>query len=134
MTHALREPASELNLLSADVIGAAIEVHRTLGPGLLESAYRECLCAELELRRVPYEREVPVALKYKGRALECGYRIDLIVNGRLVVELKTVDKLMPIHHAQMLTCLRLKRLHLGLLINFNTAALQNGLRRVVNSS
>jgi GxxExxY protein len=133
MTECLREPASELNVLSSDVIGAAIEVHRTLGPGLLESAYLECLCAELQLRRVEYQREVAVPLRYKGRLLECGYRIDLIVGGRLVVELKTVDKIMPIHQAQMLTYLRLKRLQLGLLINFNTATLHSGLRRVVNA-
>jgi len=133
MTDCLREPASELNLLSSDVIGAAIEVHRALGPGLLESAYLECLCAELQLRRVEHQREVEVALKYKGRLLECGYRIDLIVGGQVVVELKTVDKIMPIHQAQMLTYLRLKHLQLGLLINFNTATLHSGLRRVVNT-
>src|SRR5688500_7804111 len=129
----LNDVRSDVNVLSSDVIGAAIEVHRTVGPGLLESAYLECLCAELDLRRVPYEREVPVAVSYKGRSLECGYRIDLVVDAKLEVELKTVDKFHPIHHVQMLTYLRLRRLTLGLLIDFNRGTLQEGIRRVVNS-
>ena len=129
----LRDAGGDLNLLSSDVIGAAIEVHRAVGPGLLESAYLECLCTELDLRGVRFAREVPVEVRYKGRSLDCCYRIDLVVGEKVIVELKAVERLHPIHHAQMLTYLRLKRLQLGLLINFNNATLQQGIRRVINS-
>ena len=129
----LRDASGDLNLLSSDVIGAAIEVHRAVGPGLLESAYLECLCTELDLRGVRFAREVPVEVRYKGRCLDCCYRIDLVVGEKVIVELKAVERLHPIHHAQMLTYLRLKRLQLGLLINFNNATLQQGIRRVINS-
>ena len=91
------------------------------------------LCAELDLRRVRYERDVPVAVRYKGRALDCAYRLDIIVAEKVVVELKAVERLHPISQAQMLTYLRLKRLRLGLLINFNCATLQEGIRRIINS-
>jgi GxxExxY protein len=126
------EPDSEIRLLTADVIGAAIEVHRALGPGLLESAYLECLCAELEMRRVPFQREVPVSLTYKGHLLDCGYRLDLLIDRKVVVELKAVEKRSPIHEAQMLTYLRLRHLPVGLLINFNVPVLRAGIRRLVN--
>jgi GxxExxY protein len=119
------------NALSKQIIGAAIEVHRLLGPGLLESTYEECLCREFDLRGIPFHRQVPVPVKYKGLSLECGYRLDLLVGDLVIVELKAVDKLQPIFDAQLLTYLRLTNLWLGLLINFNEVMLKDGLRRLV---
>jgi GxxExxY protein len=119
--------------ITSEIIGAAIEVHRELGPGLLESAYEQCLCHELALRSVPFERQVPLSVEYKGVRLDCGYRIDVLVEGQTVVELKTVDKLLPIHEAQLLTYLKLSKLQVGLLLNFNVPVLKDGLRRIVNN-
>ena len=113
------------------VIGAAIEVHRTVGPGLLESAYEECLCRELELRNVLFERQKVLPFEYKGIQMDCGYRMDLVVRDTLVVELKAVDVLAPIHEAQLLTYLRLSGIKTGLLINFNVPILKDGIRRLV---
>lgn len=107
----------ELNQITHAVIGAAIEVHRQLGPGLLESSYRECLCRELLLRSIPFEREKPLPLEYKGIHLGCGYRLDILVAGCIVVEVKSVEALAPIHDAQLLTYLRIGGWRLGLLIN-----------------
>jgi GxxExxY protein len=121
------------NALSREVIGAAIEVHRHLGPGLLESAYEVALRRELELREIPHQFQVPLPVEYKGVPLDCAYRLDVVVGGILVVELKSVDKLEPIHTAQLLTYLRLSNLWLGLLINFNVPVLREGVRRVVCS-
>jgi len=118
--------------LSNGIIGAAIEVHRALGPGLLESAYEECLAHELRLRGIGFERQVPLPVIYKGVRLDCGYRLDLLVEDLVIVELKAVDALMPIHEAQLLTYLRMRGRWLGLLINFNTPALKHGLKRLVN--
>jgi GxxExxY protein len=120
---------TELNEITREVIGAAIEVHRQLGPGLLESSYRECLCRELLLRGIPFEREKPLRLEYKGIHLGCGYRLDLLVAGGVVVEIKSVEALAPIHDAQLLTYLRIGGWRLGLLINFNVAVLKSGIRR-----
>lgn len=120
-----------LNELSRQVIGACIEVHRQLGPGLLEGIYEECLCHELQLRSLPFVRQVALPVQYKGVKLDGGYRIDLVVGGGLVVELKTVDELLPVHQAQLLTYLKLSGLSLGLLVNFNSAVLRQGIRRVV---
>ncbi|MGQ0713072.1 MAG: GxxExxY protein [Gemmatimonadaceae bacterium] len=117
--------------LTAGAIGAAIEVHRTLGPGLLESAYRECLCRELRQRGLVVERERAVPLVYKGIRVEVGYRVDLLVNERLPIELKCVERLAPVHTYQMITYLRLLGLHVGLLINFNVRLLKEGIVRVV---
>ena len=117
--------------LSEKVIGAAIEVHRVLGPGLLESAYEKCLCHELAERRLVFERQVPVPVSYKGIAIECGYRADLVVERALLVELKAVEKILPIHHAQVLTYLRLSGIRTGLLMNFNTKVLKDGIKRFV---
>ena len=117
--------------LSEKVIGAAIEVHRVLGPGLLESAYEKCLCHELAERHLAFERQVPVPVSYKGIAIECGYRADLVVERALLVELKAVDKILPIHHAQVLTYLRLSGIRTGLLMNFNTKVLKDGIKRFV---
>jgi GxxExxY protein len=117
--------------LTHSIIGAAIEVHRVLGPGLLESAYEECLAQELTLRSIPFERQKPVPVVYKGLKLECGYRVDLLVDGRVVVELKAVEALAPIHDAILLTYLRLSGCKIGLLINFHAAVLKDGIRRRV---
>jgi GxxExxY protein len=118
------------NSLATEVIGAAIEVHRALGPGLLESAYHECLVHELELRKLTFEKEVPIALDYKGVVVGVAYRADLLVGNKLLVELKTVDRLLPVHKAQLVTYLRLTNRKLGLLINFNVTVLKDGIQRV----
>ena len=120
-----------INQLSYQVIGAAMEVHRALGPGLLESAYEECLCKELELRGLPFERQRPLPVTYKGLHLDAGYRIDVLVENRIVLELKAVETLLPIHEAQLLTYLKLGGWQLGLLINFNVEVLKDGIRRRV---
>ena len=121
----------EINQLSEEIIGAAIEVHRALGPGLLESAYEECLCHELGLRTLSYERQRPLPLNYKGHQLDCGYRLDLLVEDKVVVEVKTVESIKRIHKAQLITYLKLGGWRLGLLINFNVPVLKEGIRRVV---
>ncbi|HVS82933.1 MAG TPA: GxxExxY protein [Pyrinomonadaceae bacterium] len=121
----------DINEITRAIIGAAIEVHRQLGPGLLESAYLECLGRELILRGIPFEREKPLPLEYKGIRLECGYRLDLLVAGRVVVEVKSVEALAPVHDAQLLTYLKLGGWRVGLQINFNVAVLKNGIHRKI---
>jgi GxxExxY protein len=121
----------ELNQCTKEVIGAAIEVHKALGPGLLESAYQECLCRELEVRAIPFERQRPLRVEYKGIRLGCGYRLDLLVAGSVVVEVKSVLAIEPVHEAQLLTYLRLGGWKVGLLINFNVAVLKDGIRRKI---
>ena len=121
-----------VNEITEAVIGAAIEVHRALGPGLLESAYEECLCRELTLRRIPFERQVSLPVEYKGLRLDCGYRIDLLADSQVVVEIKAVEELVPVHEAQLLTYLKVGAWKVGLLINFNTALLKRGIRRLVS--
>ncbi len=120
-----------LNKITNVVIGAAIEVHRQLGPGLLESAYQECLCKELSLKGIPFERERPLQLEYKGLELECGYRLDILVANSVVIEIKSVETLAPVHEAQLITYLKLGGWKVGLLINFNVAVLKDGIRRRV---
>jgi len=120
------------NEISGKIIGAAIEVHKHLGPGLLESAYEECLCRELDLRGIDFKRQVPLPLSYKGLKLDCGYRLDLLVEDKVIVELKTVEAIAPIHEAQILTYLKLRDVRLGLIINFNVPLLVEGIRRLVN--
>ena len=120
-----------INELTHETIGAAIEVHRYLGPGLLESSYRECLCHELRLRDISFRKECTVPLQYKGIRLECGYRVDLLIGELVVVELKAIDRLMPVHEAQLLTYLRIGGWKAGLLINFNVPVLKEGIRRRV---
>ncbi|MGA3020250.1 MAG: GxxExxY protein [Bryobacteraceae bacterium] len=120
------------NQLTDKIIGAAIEVHRALGPGLLESAYEECLCYELSQLGLDFQRQVELPVRYKCVTLDCGYRIDLIVEATVVVELKTVSELLPVHSAQLLTYLKLSDKPIGLLINFNVTVLKKGLKRVVN--
>ena len=122
----------KIDEITSVVIGSAIEVHRELGPGLLESAYDTCLAYELDARGLAVERQWPLPVRYKGVLLDCGYRIDLLVERRVVVELKTVERLAPVHHAQLLTYLRLANLHVGLLLNFHEPTMRAGIRRVVH--
>ena len=117
--------------LTEAIIGAAIEVHRALGPGLLESAYHRCMEHELTLRGIPFRKEVDLPVVYKGLELDCGYRMDLVVDEKIVVELKAVDKLIGVHEAQLLTYLKLSGLRVGLLINFNSAVIRNSIIRRV---
>jgi len=119
------------NEITHEIIGAAIEVHKRLGPGLLESAYEECLAHELRLRNIRVDQQVALPVVYKETKLECGYRLDLLVEGRIVVELKSVESLAPIHEAIILTYLRLSGHKIGLLINFNVAILKDGVRRFI---
>ena len=129
----VEEGFEEINELTKVIIGAAIEVHRTLGPGLLESAYEACLSYELAQRGLRFERQKPLSVVYKGINLDIGYRLDLLIEDQVVVEVKAVDELAPIHHAQLLSYLKLSGYKVGLLINFNVLILMNGLRRVVKS-
>ena len=121
------------NQLAEEIIGAAIEVHRFLGPGLLESVYEECLARELNLRGIRFERQVRVPVEYKGRLVAADLKIDLLVDERVVVELKAVEKMLPVFPAQLLTYLRLTKKQLGLLINFNVPVLHHGVHRVVHN-
>jgi GxxExxY protein len=123
--------SSERDPLIDRVIGIAIEVHRQLGPGLLESAYEECLCYEMQAHGIAYLRQAPLPIHYKGVHLECGYRMDVIVDGKLVVEIKSVDKLLPLHEAELLTYLKLSGIKTGLLLNFNAMLLKDGIKRMV---
>jgi GxxExxY protein len=121
----------EFEALSRDVIGCAIEVHKALGPGLLESAYEECLVHELSLHRISHSRQHLLPIEYKGVQLDCGYRIDVLVGKTLILELKAVESLLPIHEAQVLTYMRIARVPVGLLINFNVPRLRDGIKRFV---
>jgi GxxExxY protein len=123
----------DLNELSNAVIGACIEVHRNTGPGLLESAYERCLCRELDLRDMKFTSQVQLPVQYKGMHLDCGFRIDLLVEERLLIELKSVEKLLPIHEAQVITYLRLGGWKMGLLINFNVPLLKDGIKRLIHN-
>lgn len=116
------------------VIGCAIDVHRVLGPGLLESAYDRCLAHELSLRKIRYRRQIPLPVVYKGIDLDCGYRVDYVVEDELLLELKAADRLLPIHQAQLLTYLRLLRLRQGLLMNFNVALMTHGIKSMLNGA
>ncbi|HEU4588865.1 MAG TPA: GxxExxY protein [Gemmatimonadales bacterium] len=125
---------STVELLARDVVAAAHEVHRCLGPGLAASAYRECLCHELRLRGVVFDREVAVPLRYKGVPLDTAGRLDLVVAGCIAVAVQRTNRLAPIQAAHLLTCLRLKRLPLGLLIDFNAASIKGGIVRIANTT
>jgi GxxExxY protein len=116
---------------TSPILGAALEVHRHLGPGLLESAYEECLCHELALRDLSFQRQIDLPVEYKGLKLDCGYKIDLLVQDEVILELKAVEKLLPIHQAQLLTYLKLAHKKVGLLINFNVPLLTQGIIRRV---
>jgi GxxExxY protein len=121
----------EINQLTGQIIGAAIEVHKALGPGLLESVYEECLCHEFGLRQMRYSRQQELPVEYKGVKLDCDYRIDLLVEDLIILELKAVDSLEPIYDAQLLTYLKLAGLKIGLLINFNVPVLKQGIKRLI---
>ena len=121
-----------INEITERIIGCAIEVHRHLGPGLLESAYEECTCHELVETGLLLQRQVPLPIAYKGIQLDCGYRMDAVVEKLVVVEFKTVERLLPVHEAQLLSYLKLWGLSVGLLINFHVSVLKDGLRRIVN--
>lgn len=116
--------------ITGRIIGACIEIHKALGPGLLESAYEECLCHELSICGFDFLRQVPLPVTYKGIKLDCGYRVDLLVADQVIVELKAVENLLPIHEAQLLTYLKLMKIPYGLLINFNVSILKNGVKRM----
>ena len=122
----------ELNDISQEVIGAAIEVHRVLGPGLLESTYEVCLAHELQCRTIRHARQVTLPVRYKGVWLDCGYRLDLLIEEQVIIELKSIEAVLPIHRAQLLTYLKLTGCKLGLLINFNVPTLHKGVERIVN--
>lgn len=122
----------DINKLSSSIIGAAIEVHRLLGPGLLESAYEESLCHELRLRSIGFERQKLLPVIYKGKKLDCGYRLDLVVENKIILELKSCNNIEPIHKAQLLTYLKISGLTLGLLLNFNVILMRDGITRIVN--
>ena len=123
--------AEVVDPLSRRIIGFAIEVHRQLGPGLLESAYEECLCHELKQAQISFARQVPLPVIYKSVQLDCGYRLDIVAENSIILELKTIERTMPIHEAQLLTYLKLSGIKLGLLMNFNSVVLKDGLRRLV---
>lgn len=117
--------------LTEKIIGCAMEVHRHLGPGLLEAAHEECLCHELSVRGLPFQRQKPLPVEYKGIKLDCGYRMDMVVDNKVVLELKCIEKITPIHTAQLLTYLRLSKIKTGLIINFYSSVLKNGIKRLV---
>ena len=121
----------ENDLLTERIIGLAIEVHRQLGPGLLETAYEECLCFELKQSGLTVQRQVHLPIVYKSVRLECGYRLDVLVERQVIAEIKAVERLLPIHEAQMLTYMKLSAIRVGLLLNFNTAVLKDGIRRLM---
>ena len=121
-----------INDFTEQIIGAAIEVHRELGPGLLESAYEPCLCRELSLPGIRFEQQRPLPVSYKGVKIDCGYRLDVLVEGQVLIELKSVAKLLPIHEAQVLTYLKLGGWQVGLLMNFNVCLMKDGVRRLVH--
>jgi GxxExxY protein len=121
----------ENDRLTQQVIGFAIEVHRQLGPGLLESAYEECLCFELEQAGLAFRRQVSLPVIYKSVRLDCGYRLDIVIRNQVILEFKTVERLLPIHEAQMLTYMKLSGIRTGLFLNFNSAVLKDGLRRLM---
>jgi GxxExxY protein len=129
----LLSPRGNGDALTQQIIGLAIEVHRGLGPGLLESIYEECLCAEFGAAQLAFERQVPLPLFYKGRPLECAYRLDLVVERSVIVEIKSVEQLLPVHQAQLLTYMKLSGTPTGLLLNFHSAFLRDGIRRMTLS-
>jgi GxxExxY protein len=129
----MAEPSTEHDLVAREIVDAAFAVHATLGPGLLESVYEQCLACELEAREIPFQRQVALPVRYRSIQIDAGYRIDLIVGGLVVVEIKATERTLPIHEAQLVTYLKLSGYQLGLLINFNVPLLKYGIRRRVNS-
>jgi len=121
----------EFDKLSNRVIGCALEVHKHLGPGLLESTYEQCLAHELRTAGIPFALQYPLPVEYKGNKLDCGYRVDLLVDKSIIVELKSADKILPIHEAQLLTYMKLSEIAIGLLMNFNVKYMKDGIKRMV---
>lgn len=117
--------------LTEKIIGLCIEVHKNLGPGLLESAYEECLCYELLNKKIQFERQMPLPIRYKDVSLDCGYRLDIVVENKILLELKSVESILPLHQSQILTYMKLSNLRVGLLINFNTPVVSQGIKRYV---
>jgi GxxExxY protein len=126
------ESMVDTNKLSSTIIGAAIQVHKALGPGLLESAYEECMCLELDIMGLSFERQKPLPLFCRSKKLDCAYRLDIVVENAVIVELKSCERIEPIHKAQVLTYLKLSGISLGLLLNFNVSLMRNGIVRIVN--
>ena len=126
------QDSERINFLTEKVIGCAIEVHKAIGPGLLESAYEECLCYELAQNGLEFERQVPLPVVFKGVKLDCGYKLDIIVENTVIIELKAVDRIIAIHEAQLLSYLRMLDLRVGLILNFHSSVLKQGIRRIVN--
>lgn len=122
-----------INQITEKIIGCAISVHRVLGPGLLESAYEECLCYELSQSNLNFERQVPLPVIYKGVKLDCGYRMDIVVENLVIIEIKAVEKILSVHEAQILSYLKLYNKKLGLLLNFHVPVLKNGIKRIANN-
>jgi GxxExxY protein len=120
------------NVISKRIIGAAIEVHKQLGPGLLESTYEQCLAHEFSLQKIAYRKQLPVPLKYKGYPIDCSYRLDFLVEEKVVLEIKAIDTILPVHQAQVLTYLKIGGWRLGLLINFHVPLLKHGIYRLVS--
>jgi GxxExxY protein len=127
------EPAPELERVMREIVDSAISVHRALGPGLLESVYERCLAYELKIRGLAVAQQVPAPIRYKDLVVEAGLRMDMLVSDGIIVEIKAVERLLPLHEAQLLTYLKVTRKQIGLLINFNTPPLRDGLRRLINS-
>lgn len=121
----------EFDALSNRIIGCALEVHKHLGPGLLESTYEQCFAHELKIANLPFALQYPLPVTYKGIKLDCGYRVDLLVDDSIIVELKSVDKILPIHAAQLLTYMKLSDVSIGLLMNFNVKYMKDGIKRMV---
>lgn len=126
-----RDTETQRNSLTEEIIGGAIDVHRALGPGLLESAYEDCLCLEFGLRGLHFQRQLELPVTYKDHKVDAGYRLDLVVENEVVIELKAVERLLPLHEAQLLTYLRLGSYRTGLLLNFNVPVLKDGIRRMM---
>lgn len=124
---------SQINKLTEKIIGCAIEVHSAIGPGLLESAYEECLCYELAQRGIKFERQVPLPISYKNVKLDCGYKMDLVVEGLIIIEIKAVERVIPVHEAQLLSYLKLYDKKIGLLLNFHVPRLRDGIKRIANN-
>jgi len=125
--------AERINLITEKAIGCAIEVHKAIGPGLLESAYEECLCYELSQNGLSFQRQVPLPVVYKDVKLDCGYQLDIIVEDLVILEIKAVERIIPIHEAQLLSYLRMLDKRIGLILNFHAAVLRNGIKRIVNN-
>ena len=121
----------KFNELSKRVIGCAIDVHKNLGPGLLESTYEQCLAHELKCAKIPFRLQYPLPVNYNGVKIDCGYRVDLLVDNQVIVELKSVEKILPIHQAQLLTYMKLAGIKIGLIMNFNVRFMKNGIKRMV---